>query len=105
MAAGERGILILFLALTGAAVSIAAGDPTTQPVVHLNQEQDHQRMLGLLHLTSLRPGVDGMNPKAPNACNYDEAKANPRPPLPDPLTLNDGRKVTTAEMWWNKRRP
>lgn len=105
MAAGERGILIRLIVLTGAAVSMAAADPTTQPIVYLNQEQDHQRMLQLLHLTALRPGVDGMNPKAHNAANYDESKANPMPPLPDPLTLNDGNKVTTAEMWRNQRRP
>jgi hypothetical protein len=25
--------------------------------------------------------------------------------LPDPLTLKNGQKVTTAEMWWKQRRP
>ena len=25
--------------------------------------------------------------------------------LPDPLMLNDGKRVTTANMWWTKRRP
>jgi hypothetical protein len=90
---------------------LAAADPATQPasgltpVVHLTAEQDHARMMQLLGITSLRPGVDGMNPKAPNACNYDESKANPYPDLPDALTLNDGQKVTTPEMWWSQRRP
>ena len=46
-----------------------------------------------------------MNRNAPNAANYDESKANPYPNLPDPLTLKNGEKVTTAEAWWNKRRP
>ena len=41
----------------------------------------------------------------PNAVNYDESKANPYPNLPDPLTLKNGQKVTTAEMWWDRRRP
>ena len=62
-------------------------------------------MLDLLQIKSLRPGVDGMNPKAPNAANYDEAKANPYPKLPDPLVLKNGQPVTTAEMWWQQRRP
>ena len=54
----ERGVWV-FLILVGVCVSIAVGDATTQPaVVHLNQEQDHQRMLGLLHLTALRAGVE-----------------------------------------------
>jgi hypothetical protein len=75
------------------------------PVVHLTSEQAHQRMMRLLHITSLRPGANGMDPKAPNYANYDESKANPYPNLPDPLRLNDGKKVTTAKQWWEKRRP
>ena len=66
--------------------------------------EDHQRMMDLLGITSLRPGRNGMNPQAANYANYDEAKANPYPNLPDPLALKNGRKVTTAQMWWNQRR-
>lgn len=68
-------------------------------------EIDHQRMMTLLNITSLRPGVNGMNPNAPDAANYDEAKANPYPVLPDPLILENGRRVTSARTWWKKRRP
>ena len=68
-------------------------------------EQDHQYMMGLLNITSLRPGVNGMDPNAPNAANYDESKANPYPNLPDPLVLKNGRKVDTPEIWWKERRP
>jgi len=75
-----------------------------QPV-KLTAQQDHQRMMELLHITSLRPGRNGMNPRSPNYANYDESKANPYPDLPDPLVLKNGQKVTTAEMWWNQRRP
>ena len=66
---------------------------------------DHLRMMSLLGITSLRQGVDGMNPNAPNAANYDEAKANPYPLLPDPLLLNNGKRVSGAGVWWKKRRP
>jgi len=59
----------------------------------------------LLHITSLRSGVDGRNKDAVNAANYDESKANPDPNLPDPLRLKNGRKVTTPEQWWKQRRP
>ena len=62
-------------------------------------------MMDLLHITSLRPGVDGNHPDAPNAVNYDEAKANPYPKLPDPLVLKTGKKVKSAKVWWSKRRP
>lgn len=68
-------------------------------------QEDHQKMMELLHITSLRRGADGRNALAPNAANYDESKANPYPDLPDPLALKNGRKVTTAKMWWNQRRP
>ena len=62
-------------------------------------------MMDLLHITSLRQGANGSNPQAPNYANYDESKANPYPDLPDPLVLNNGKKVTSAKMWWNQRRP
>jgi hypothetical protein len=62
-------------------------------------------MMELLGISTIRPGADGNNPKAPNYANYDESKANPYPDLPDPLTLKNGRKVRTARVWWNQRRP
>jgi len=67
--------------------------------------EDHQRMMDLLGIKSLRPGRNGMNPQAENYANYDESKANPYPNLPNPLVLKNGQKVTTIEMWWNQRRP
>ena len=76
----------------------------TQPPVTMTAEQDHQRLMTLLHIDSLRPGVSGNN-QAPNAANYDESKANPYPTLPDPLRLQNGRKVADARTWWKQRRP
>ncbi len=61
-------------------------------------------MLDLLHITSLRRGPDG-DPKSPNAANYDESKATTYKTIPDPLILNDGKKVTTPKIWWEVRRP
>ena len=55
-----------------------------------------------LHIASLRPGV---NARVAGSTNYDEAKANPYPDLPDPLTMKNGKKVTSAKMWWDQRRP
>lgn len=99
------------------APSAARGaEPATQPAaapaasnftspVMLTAQQDHRRTMELLNITSIRQGANGSNPKAPNAANYDESKANPYPILPDPLVLKNGQKVTTAEMWWKQRRP
>src|SRR5215469_17889617 len=56
-------------------------------------EQDHQNMMEQLGIEALRPGPSG-DENAPNHANYDEAKANPFPNLPDVLTLKNGTKVT-----------
>ncbi len=37
--------------------------------------------------------------------NYDEAKGNPYPNLPDPLVLANGRQLKDPEIWWSERRP
>lgn len=71
----------------------------------MTAEQDHRRLMDLLHIDHLRQGADGRNPHAPNAANYDESKANPYPTLPDPLVLKNGKKVKTSKMWWKRRRP
>jgi len=66
--------------------------------------EDHQNMMEQLGIKALRPGPSG-NESAPNHANYDEATANPYPNLPDALTLKNGKKVASAKMWWNQRRP
>jgi hypothetical protein len=83
----------------------SSADSSLPPPVQMTAQQDHQRLMDLLKITSLRRGADGNNRQSPNFANYDESKANPYPDLPDPLTTKDGRKVTTAEMWWQRRRP
>lgn len=61
-------------------------------------------MMDQLGIKALRPGPSG-DEKAPNHANYDETVANPYPNLPDILTLKNGEKVSTPEMWWKQRRP
>jgi hypothetical protein len=105
--------LVIRIALA-AAVCAAAGpllvgqlnrnSPEYQQIQQESQ-QDRQKMMDLLHIQSLREGANGRDPKAPNAANYDETRANPYPTLPDPLKMNNGRAVTSARMWWEKRRP
>ncbi|MGC2829777.1 MAG: hypothetical protein WB627_13620 [Candidatus Acidiferrum sp.] len=100
------GLLVLAFILQPAKSGAGAWqqDANGMPPVHLTAEQDHQRLMNLLHITSLRRGADG-DPKSPRAANYDEAKANPYPKLPDPLKLKNGKEVKTAKAWWTKRRP
>ncbi len=65
---------------------------------------DHAQMKADLGITTPnRPGPSG-NPQAPNAANREESKVNTYV-LPDPLVLKNGQSVTTAEDWWQRRRP
>ena len=93
----------LFLAAPARAQQPKAKSANFAETNRLSQE-DHKRMMELLKIDSLRPGPSG-NPQAKNAANTDESKANPYPKLPDPLVKKNGQKVTSAEMWWNVRRP
>jgi hypothetical protein len=83
--------------------SAASANGLTPPV-HLTADEEHQREMDALHVASVRHGADG-NADSPYAANYDELKVPAYPPLPDPLVMNDGKKVTSAKMWWTKRRP
>ena len=94
----------LMLAAASRAQAPASASAAFPPVVHLTAEQDRQRTMDLLHIESLRRGRDG-SPGTPYSANYDEAKANPYPELPDPLRLNNGKRVASAKMWWSERRP
>jgi hypothetical protein len=94
----------LLVALAMVAGSLAPGADLAPPV-KLTAQEDHQRLMDLLHIRSLRQGANGSNPQAPNYANYDESTANPYPNLPDPLVLKNQKKVKTAKMWWNQRRP
>src|SRR6185503_11420219 len=90
-------------AATAATVLLAAASSQVPPPKDWTAADDHRHMLEQLGIRSLRPGPSG-NEQAPNHANYDEAAANPFPVLPDPLTLNDGRKVATPQAWWRQRR-
>ena len=79
------------------------GHQYRQPVIFTAQE-DHDSMMRQLGIMELRPGPSG-DANAPNHANYDEGMANPCPQLPDILTLKNGKKVKTPDMWWKQRRP
>jgi hypothetical protein len=95
-------LFILALLLAGPALSAAAAPA---PPLVLTADQDHKRVMDLLHITSpLREGVNGWDAKAPNPVNYDESKVRAYS-LPDPLRLDNGQTVTTPQVWWKRRRP
>jgi lysophospholipase L1-like esterase len=85
-------------------LAILAGSALGQQApVNWTAADDHQNMMEQLGIKALRPGPNG-NESAPNHANYDESKANPFPDLPEVLKLKNGKKVTTAKVWWSERR-
>jgi hypothetical protein len=108
MRASHRRCSLGYAAVLAAALAapLAAQPPAAAPApVKLTAQQDHRRMLDLLGIQQIRPGANGSNPQAPNAANYDESKANPFPRLPDPLVLNNGKRVKNAKTWRSRRGP
>lgn len=106
---GRMGIRIVCLLAVTCSTPVAAQTPPPDgsilpPPVKLTAQEDHQRIMDLLHITSLRRGADGNNLNAPNAANSDEAKANPYPNLPDPLIFKNGKKVTNTKAWTERRK-
>ncbi|RNI26749.1 alpha/beta hydrolase family protein [Rufibacter latericius] len=103
-----KKLFYLLFAVTissASAQQASTGTSTKYPTpINFTAEQDHQHMMKQLGIKALRPGPSG-DEKSPNAANYDEAKANPYPNLPELLALKNGKKVTTPAMWWNQRRP
>jgi hypothetical protein len=87
-----------------AALPAAAQTPSAPQPQAWTTAEDHADMLARLGIRTLRPGPSG-NEQAPNHANYDESLANPFPVLPDPLTRSNGKKVKSARVWWNERRP
>ncbi|TWI85570.1 hypothetical protein IQ13_0733 [Lacibacter cauensis] len=96
-------VFVVFNSITFAQVSVIDSSKYPKLTVFTVQ-QDQANMMQQLGIKKLRPGKSG-NDKDPNHANYDEALANPCPLLPDALTLNNGKKVTTADGWWKQRRP
>jgi len=101
--------LLVFLSspgvLSGQTTNLLTGEPgrAGEPL-NWTTQQDHKNMMDKLGIIRLRPGPSGQ-PGAPNSANYDPAKANPFPDLPEILTLKNGQKVASAETWWKQRRP
>lgn len=103
----DRNTYLLRFVFASLAATLSLHSPSrvfAQEPLNWTTQQDHADMMKQLGITRLRPGRNS-RAGTTNAANYDEALANPFPDLPDPLTLKNGQKVTTAEVWWKQRRP
>ncbi len=100
----SRRSLTLLLSVAGLVITCLSILAQSSKKKEWTAAEDHQNVMAQLGIKALRPGPSG-NEAAPNHANYDEAAANPYPNLPDPLVLKNGKKVTSAKIWWNQRRP
>ena len=75
--------------LCGQSAAVPSSGAVPEPL-NWTAQQDHQNMMDQLGIKVLRPGPSG-RAGATNEANYDPAKANPYPDLPDPLILKNGR--------------
>ena len=84
-----------------AAATAPSAAAAAQPLspVQIANNAERQRIMNLLKISAIPPGAVSSSP-----ATYIEAEANPYPVLPDPLTLKNGQKVATAEVWKNRRR-
>ena len=103
-----RKLFFVMIAISLANIILAQdttinGNQYPKPV-NFTSQQNQDNMMQQLGIKTLRPGPSG-NESAPNHANYDTTKADPCPQLPDILTTKNGKKVTTADMWWKVRRP
>jgi len=73
------------------------------PVVQMSRAEDHSRIMKLLGIPEPFPaGPSGTN-GLPNSANYDESKAMTYSKLPDPLIMNNGKKVASSKQWTKRR--
>ena len=76
-------------------MAVTSANAASAPGIH--GEGDHQNMMDQLGIKALRPGA---NPN--NQATFDEATAN-KYPLPELMTLKNGKRVTTARQWKVRR--
>jgi hypothetical protein len=79
-------------------LGFAQPNPAQRDSLNKLTQADHQLMMRLLEIESLRPGPSG-NPQAPNAANADESKAKTYQSVPDPLVFDNGEPVQSPAQW------
>lgn len=84
-------------------LSVLAAPAAAQQQDYTAANADRQAMLDTLGIAQIRPGADGFDPKAPNAANYDEARAG-TPGLPPLMLSNTGRPVRNSKDWDRRRK-
>src|SRR6185437_13817698 len=90
-------------ALVAATAQAQMPSPADRAAIAAASTAERAREMKVLGITEMRPPVTAYDIGKPGNANYDEAKANPYPNLPDLLTMKDGTKVTTPAQWKKRR--
>ena len=107
----KRCLVLVAIVLPAALATTAVRAQSSLPLVDTTgwtTADDHRHMLEQLGIRALRPGPTA-DASAPNAANYDEAKANPYPRLPGSVDAvprhegHDGRPVVEPASTRNRR--
>lgn len=83
--------------VTASVVTLSLVSPSPAAQVKPAGDQDHKNMMEQLGIRALRPGA---NPN--DQSTFDEATAN-RWPLPELMTMKNGKRVTSAKQWPARR--
>ena len=81
------------------------GNRASQDSLRKIAAADYADMLAKVGVDQPREGRQPNSQDESKHPNYDELTANPYPFYPDPLVMQNGKKVTTAKMWYKERRP
>ncbi len=100
-------ILAVFMLMQGQASAQFGGPRVNRDSLNAITSADYAQMLQQLGISgsAVRPGRDPNSDDPSRQPNYDEFKSNPYIFYPDPLKLDNGKKVKNAREWFRKRRP
>jgi len=97
-------ILLASGCLAGAAIGQTLPTPEERAAILAASTAERDREAKLLGIAEMQKPYTAYDIGKPGNANYDEAKANPYPKLPELMVMKDGTKVTTPAQW-QKRAP
>lgn len=97
----QKLLCLLAILLLFASFSFAQMSQQQRDSINKLTQADHQLMMKMLRIDSLRAGPSG-NPAAPNAANSDESKVYYEN-VPDPLVFESGKPVKKVKDWEERK--
>jgi len=96
-------ILLVSAGLASAALAQTLPTPEERAAILAASSAERDREAKLLGIAEMQKPYTAYDIGKPGNANYDEAKANPYPKLPELMVMKDGTKVTTPAQWQKRR--